>query len=965
MGLINDKATTMNIKNKYTILIALVTSLIFSGCRDDVFNGGNGVPAEVGDEIFFGGSLRHEPMAKTRTVYGDKGSSGTEIKWYAGDKVRIFCAEANAVAGNQFVDYSVDDVVSSTESPTDGTVETYHNSSLSIAADEPYGLQWGSEGNHNFYGVYPSPDMYYVEGSEIQSQAYSTLNFDIASKTLTGFLPASQEPQSYRKNASKDANGVVTYTMYPAMRYAYMLAQQTAKPAAGKVSLTFKPIVTAVEITIENTMKPTSSTGQTQSQTLADISMVGVESTEGAICGKFTTQISGTADNPIFTNNNESDGEYKSISVPVMSAAVVTGTGAGTQIQPNDASTSFNPVTLRAGDKLKFTVFMLPNADLSTLKVKIMVGSSVKTATLNGNNMEDFKIYAQKKNFIANIPLSYDRPISTSESNWISSLPDATEFKRLSIPGAGGVGSNVLDATQYNGYMEQTIDIPSLWARGIRCFEFGVDGVATSGSDSNQSLGNSKILANGISTGTNLSVAIEQIQGLLRSNPREFAVVIISYTPSASGEGNYGRQARRWSQEFYTYWTSVNTNFTGEVTDPIDNTKKIKLGTAMLTSKTTVGDARGKLFCIARPTAIGGDPWWYSLNRNPNNAVTVAGWGPMPDQWYARGYVKGNRPYSVTKDASNATLDATEGGTNYLYPIYSDATPDQNYHEVEYGSLEDKFVYNVFKNPGNTSSLETDQFRDDVKVLAQEWRRVCGTEGGFKHTLKKTKTNSGIFGSTTVEQDFTYYWAYSYDEKKNDIIETFNKAISDDGTSGIIYINSLCGYYIDSNIPLSYQNQRHRVRFYAGTDSDTQPIDDTQYNLSTTKDGSLLSGGDATVYSYDDQGGTQGDIAGFAADVNEFFYDYIKSVGANNINGATGIILMDRIAPESDKSTNPAGYYLPQIILNNNFRGSASTTNFSLPRDREGFNQAGGDVPAAPQRRGTSNAGVEAEVVWK
>lgn len=919
--------------NRNISILAAVVCMVFASCQDDKFDGSKFSPAEVGDEIIFGGSLRSdESNKKTRTVYGDKNYDGTEIKWYAGDKVRIYSAEANPINGNDFADYIVEDTISKTESPTNGTEEDYHNSSLTLSSDEAYGLQWGSDAEHNFYGVYPSPDMLYVKDSETQSQAYSALSFNAETKTLSGFLPNSQEPLSYRKNAVKDANGVVTYTMYPAMRYAYMLAHQKAKPSTGNVSLTFHPIVTAVEITIENTMAATSSTGQTQEQTLADISMVGVES-DDAISGNFTAVITpATTDSgePTFTNtNNSTAAEYKSIAVPVQSAAIVSGTGANTTLTEG---TNNVPVTLRVGDKLKFTVFMLPTTDLNSLRVKIMIGSTVKTATLDSSNMKDFKITAQRKNFITNIPLGYERPITTSESNWISALPDAIEFNRLSIPGAGGVGSNVLDESTYGGYMEQTLSISELWNRGVRCFEFGIDIIASTSSDgSSRSSGNSAILANGISTDVNLSVAVNEITTLLRNNPREFAVVIISYTPaSTQSEGNYGRNAKNFAQEFYTYWTSVNSSFTGKVLDPVTQTDSITLGTAMLTSKTTVGQARGKLFCIVRPTAIGGDPWWYSLNRNPNNVVSVAGWGPMPDQWYARGYVNGNRPYNVTTDASNAKLSNTKGGTNYLYPIYSDATPDQNYHTETFGYKSNKFLYNVFKNPGDNSAIEDDAFRTDVKVYAQEWRRVCGTSGGFTHTLTKTASNTVAWTTVTVKQDFTYHWAYSYDEKKEDVIEAFEKAIADDGTSGIIYINSLCGYYIDSDYELSYQNQRHRVRFYAGTDNNTGEIQDTQHSLSASESGGLTGLVTATVYSYHSHGGAQGNIKDFADDINEYFYDYIKSVGANNISGATGVILMDRIAKEADKATNPAGYYLPQIILNNNFR-TATTTAASIP----------------------------------
>lgn len=937
---------------KYNKILGILAcgAIALTSCQDDIFDG-NGSPAKVGDDIVFGGAVTYEDSnnAKTRTVYGDKGESGTEIKWYSGDKVRIYCAEANAPTTTKGVDYIVNNTISSTQQPTNGRNDDsdYESSSLTRCTDEVSGLQWGAESTHNFYGIYPSPDMFAAGSNEA-----SSYSFNFETRTFTGFMPNSQEPSSYRKNATKDAaTGAVTYTIHPTMRYAYMMAHQTATPANGNVTLTFKPIVTAVEITITNTMNNDASA---QSNDIKDISMVGVSSTDGTpIAGYFTSTYDNV--NDCWLNTSVGNNALTSIAIPTMTTSTVTGTGAGTTI--TEGETTYPTISLRKGDKLKFTVFMIlddKNNGLNNLQLNMMIGSSVKNATLSykGTSTEDFLIEAKKKNFIANVPLNYELS-SANESNWISALPDNIQFNRLSIPGAGGAGSHNLQGN--DGYKEQTLDINALWNRGVRCFEFGVDRITTSGSDSNKNLGESKILANGVSTGVNLSVAINEIQNLLKNNPREFAVVIITYQPSStSADGNFGRQARIWSQEFYTYWSSVNTSFTGKVEDPIIKGDSIKLGTALLTSKTTVGDARGKLFCISRPTAIGGDPWWYSLNRNPNNVLSVAGWGVMPDQWYARGYINGNRPYSVTKDNTNSTMSKTTGGTNYLYPSYSDATPDTNYLLETFGSKDDKFVYNVFKNPGNNSAIENDPFRTDVKVRAQEWRRVCGTEGGFTHTLTKEDKSSLASGAAEVKQPFTYYWAYSYDEKKNDIIESFNKAINDDGTSGIIYINSLCGFYIDSNFELSYQNQRHRVRFYAGTEKDTNPKEDTQVNLTAEDkyEGWFGVTTTAKVESFNAHGGTQGDIAGFAKDINNYFYTYIKSVGANNISGATGIILMDRIAPESDKTTNPAGYYLPQIILNNNFRintGAAPATVSEIKKTETAFDP-NNETPLAKPR---------------
>jgi acetolactate synthase small subunit len=63
-------------------------------------------------------------------------------------------------------------------------------------------------------------------------------------------------------------------------------------------------------------------------------------------------------------------------------------------------------------------------------------------------------------------------------------------------------------------------------------------------------------------------------------------------------------------------------------------------------------------------------------------------------------------------------------------------------------------------------------------------------------------------------------------------------------------------------------------------------------------------------------GGTQGDIVTFAYDMNNFFYEELVKIGAQNLAGPTGIIMMDRIS--NNANANPAGYYIPRIILANN-----------------------------------------------
>ena len=133
----------MIMKTTKIFSLLAVLALVLTGCQDDF--GKNFKPAEVGDEIFFGGTSGYEPDG--RTVYGDKTSTGTEIMWYAGDTVRISCAEANKVEGKSYCDYTVNNVVPQGGNPSATEHDNKKSSTLTTA--DAYGLQWGEGADAN------------------------------------------------------------------------------------------------------------------------------------------------------------------------------------------------------------------------------------------------------------------------------------------------------------------------------------------------------------------------------------------------------------------------------------------------------------------------------------------------------------------------------------------------------------------------------------------------------------------------------------------------------------------------------------------------------------------------------------------------------------------------------------------------------------------------------------------------
>lgn len=931
--------------NKYLGIFSIVVCALLSGCQDDWLQDGNGASAEVGDEIIFGGSLTYNNAsnARTRTVYGDKNDIGTEIKWYEGDVVRIYCNEAIAPSNIKGVDYKVNDVVSPTENPTDGTAQDKDESTLSRATDETSGLQWGGEKVHEFFGIYPSPDMF--EPGSAEANAYA---FNFTNNAFTGYVPNSQEPSSFRKNASKDATGAVTYTMYPAMRYAYMLARTSANPKESKtVGLTFYPVVTAIEVTITNAMSE-----GTANSTIADISMVGVSSVATdasseapAIAGKFTSTYNSTDgkwDNTYAADANK----FTSVSIPVKTTSVVTGTGASTVVTET-TETTYPAVTLRKGDKLKFTVFLVldNDASLSQLQLNMMIGSSMKSATLNGTNMEGFKIEAKKKNFITNIPLSYNN--NTSVSNWMAGLDDNTNINLLSIPGAGGAWSGA-STTNEDGTKEYTIkseysreqnlSFDELWERGVRCFE-----IQTSNGESS-----SLIYCNNESTGITFGNAVTAIQEKIKGtateeypNGTEFAYIIVTY--NHNGDVDADRNSGTYQKNLSSYVNGLSN-------------------VIQWTKETTVGDARGNLVFISRPGSIGIDVGWHGLGTGNANILSILGWGFMPDQWYARGFGKVQPWYENSPDGYD--INTVEDNTK-LRPFTANANQIET---LDYAAYYTKDRSN-FGYYGVTSSTGIYGNLSKCNVWAQEWKRVVPQDG-----ITVEKGEDKVDGSTSNGRAYNYYWPASQQEKWDDVEEALTKSINDPTRENYeFYINSLCGYFVSKNIPLSYYPALN-VQRYSDGEADINPDGKYQNLVSYNVTGGVTGwfGINFNVEDTDWRGrdvpsawgpyyptaGYAGDIATYAKWINGKFYEKILDIGADNLTGPLGIVLMDCV--DNDKNENPAGYYLPQIIVNNNFRtNTASVRTMSI-----GTSTYNGEPLATRKQRGSATNG-QMSITWE
>lgn len=913
-------------------------TIVCVGCQEDDLGMGNG-SARVGDEIIFGGTAGYGNQ--TRTVYGDKWTEDkytedkyTEIKWYTGDKVRIYCAQALPIgsgdAAVQYCDYNVEDGLGTTENPKDGTKDNDgHSSSLTPIGES--GLQWGTENVHTFYGVYPAPGQLANEDADALSQTAAG-KLKLEGNKLTGYLPNRQTPLSGTNFVqTTDGNHIV----HPAMRYAYMVAKTAVNTAtAGTVSLSFEPVVTAVEITLVNNSADVVDGEITNTNDVVNIQGFRVAS-EKVICGDFAVDVD-TKTNTV----SSTEDTYKQVFIPA-------------EIEE-----------LAYGKSATFTAFMMLDntvEGLDNLTVTIITESGQKSAKLQGKN-NGIIVQAKKKNFLNNVNLNLGVVSSTlNAGNWIAHIPNQIDGKdvlvrTLSIPGAGGAASkSIYDKGGDNvDYAQQTLTIGQQWAQGIRCFEFTVD-------ISKTNMAEEPVICNGQITDKTLGTAVNEVKTCLLASPDEFAMVIVTYQ-NTEGFVEYDSSAPARSPQTFmdrlaAFWTSLGDNWsaTGEKTH--DNT----IGPALFSSNLIMANSRGKLFCIARPTSQYEDDYKtapsvgtvvsknatypeydkskLSVTNTNVNIFVINGWGSLKDKWQARGYTNsvfyrgkagvGYRGDVVASPLYNAEHNGRPFDASTITgDVWQDNAPESSDYVANTTADESDFYY--ASQAGTASKVEN-------TVWAQEWARVSPTGG----TLAKYTDAD----DSSVER--VIYWAPTFEEKKLRVEETLNYSLDKKEKGDIIYINSLCGYYIDPNIEISCIPNSNTDWGGSRCSSFYGSYIETSFTGNYWKVKKLTG--------CDPQSGMAGDIGTYAMDINNYFYKLLTDKqAAGGLGSGMGIVLMDRVSNSAE--TDPAGYYIPQIIWTNNEFDTTTASSASVMRisiDEEEVNSDNSDEYkfAAPEKR--------------
>ena len=315
-------------KNNTVRTAALVCAMLAAaGCVEPMW--------ESGREIRFGARSVAEPMTKTsygEIVQVDENTKKQMVDWAAGDVVRIVCEQAtNPTPGrNHYADYVT------TAGVRQGTTAE-SRATLSLHSSNADGLKWGSTTqDHVFYAVYPSPNYFNDEKHSLSTAGM-----------LKGEIPAVQPAVS----VSGPTDGA--YVAAPDMKNQYMAAKRTV--AAGKQSfeegevfLNFTPITTAIEFEVTNGM----------GSDLA-IDRIEIESATKNLSGVFISDLAGGNS---LTGLSEAGSQVPTV-LP-QSATSVT----------KKAAVSFEDggVTLTDGQKLTFTIFLLPESSLDDLTFRIV-----------------------------------------------------------------------------------------------------------------------------------------------------------------------------------------------------------------------------------------------------------------------------------------------------------------------------------------------------------------------------------------------------------------------------------------------------------------------------------------------------------------------------------------------------------------------------------------------------------------
>lgn len=469
--------------------LALVACL--SSCSDDNFNGTIENPVQTGDEILFGSTLSGdaeviEKSVGTRTVYGDRTSTGVPVYWEAdgSDEIAIFCLQASQPA-DHLVNYKVTPVLDSEGDPTQTAASV-----TKVNAAEA-GLQWGDPNEeHRFYAFYPASA---VKGSAEEN----------STGQITANIPVTQQVQEWREGTftSDDLNfkGKKCYFGLPNMDYAYMYAYNAVTPSQVQdgqfIDLQFHNLVTVLDITIQG---PSSGTA-----TITNVNVDAIEGTQPILTGDFTCNIRNTETGVIGTCDPVGDfnEERGRISIPCYDKK----TGQFIQLGPDEL--------------LNVKAYIIPQDKDNTVTQRTL---RVTVSLLNGapcrKTLQTADVTPHKINRVILPPLTIG-----GTNYWMSSLDPDIYVSELSLPGSKMsylTSANRADIVYQNATIEKQL------MDGVRAFIFHTQRMYN---------GELRISVNGTALSTTLKDALAEIATFLKDAEKqdkknETAFVMVTYS---------------------------------------------------------------------------------------------------------------------------------------------------------------------------------------------------------------------------------------------------------------------------------------------------------------------------------------------------------------------------------------------------------------------------------------------------
>lgn len=593
--------------NKGFLISIFTLSLMIIGlasCVNDNVTGGKPLPK--GTEFDFGTTV---DANLSRTYYdptdvANPNATYWKIFWNYQDPLdQVYIYSPQAMTGRQQAAYTVN-----------GVKDQY---SATATKNSEIGIQLSDANTYDFYGMYPAQNVKANSGSGHSLSATMPI-FQTASTT------------EIMNSETNVGNLETTADMNSALMIAKEADFMPSTQNNAKVNLQFEPFASMLNVTVNGVE-------QTNLQYKVLITSIIIEA-DAPIAGDFTynydTKAITFGENP--SNFIQIDTKFKD--------------AAGHQIG----------VPMGPDSKLNVRAFMIPNPNVTSLKVKV-VTSAAQTLTKNLNmaNFKNSQIHFAKLPKINASNLQFDYKI------WLSQLDPNIYLSEISMPGSALTFSYKLDKDYQK---TQTLDLTKQFENGIRVFQFHVNTVnQTSTYD-----GGSTSVGIALPDGTPMEKdgggywTIEDAINALHSEMKglhkdEFCVVAIS----------------DWIAKPVT--TAKMTALYNRLNAVIDKAGEMGLVAANVNPNTTIADVKGKVIFKLQLNSDYPDVWselngadlWMNIFDNVAN--TNVYYSQMPF-----------KTIPATNASGTSANVLSNNGMNYIYSEVADP--------VQY-SITDGFYY--------------------------------------------------------------------------------------------------------------------------------------------------------------------------------------------------------------------------------------------------------------------------------